>query len=178
MPIAAKVLKAYRTPPVGYHAVKLQNGGRHTRVSVRIHTLVLESFVGPRPDGHVGCHNDGDIDNNAPSNLRWDTQANNLADMKAHGTHWHSRITRCPQGHLYDEENTYIIPSTGGRTCRTCARTGHAGAKKRPPRPRRTHCTSGHELTPENRLADGRCRTCKREYDRERHRVKTEVESA
>lgn len=30
--------------------------------------------------------------------------------------------THCPQGHPYDEENTYIIPSTGGRLCKICLR--------------------------------------------------------
>lgn len=30
--------------------------------------------------------------------------------------------THCPRGHPYDEENTYVIPSSGGRVCRTCAR--------------------------------------------------------
>ncbi len=30
--------------------------------------------------------------------------------------------THCPAGHPYDEENTYHRP-TGGRVCRTCART-------------------------------------------------------
>lgn len=28
--------------------------------------------------------------------------------------------THCPQGHAYDETNTYLTPSTGHRTCRTC----------------------------------------------------------
>lgn len=28
--------------------------------------------------------------------------------------------THCPKGHPYDEENTYITPSTGARCCRTC----------------------------------------------------------
>lgn len=30
-----------------------------------------------------------------------------------------TRVTHCPQGHPYDEENTYPIPS-GGRGCRAC----------------------------------------------------------
>jgi hypothetical protein len=34
----------------------------------------------------VACHNDGDPTNNALPNLRWDTQAGNLADRLAHGT--------------------------------------------------------------------------------------------
>jgi hypothetical protein len=31
-----------------------------------------------------------------------------------------ARKTHCPQGHAYDEANTYIQPKTGGRVCRAC----------------------------------------------------------
>ena len=30
--------------------------------------------------------------------------------------------THCPYGHPYDEENTYVILSTGNRQCRICRR--------------------------------------------------------
>lgn len=49
--------------------------------------IVLEEFVGPRPKGMVGCHNDGNPSNNHLDNLRWDTQKGNLSDRKLHGTH-------------------------------------------------------------------------------------------
>lgn len=32
---------------------------------------------------------------------------------------WNASVTHCPQGHEYNEENTYHPPS-GGRKCRTC----------------------------------------------------------
>lgn len=32
---------------------------------------------------------------------------------------WNASVTHCPQGHEYNEENTYRPPS-GGRKCRTC----------------------------------------------------------
>lgn len=51
-----------------------------------VHALVLESFVGPRPDRMEGCHNDGNGLNNVPSNLRWDTHKNNMADAILLGT--------------------------------------------------------------------------------------------
>jgi hypothetical protein len=48
-----------------------------------LHRLVLEAFVGPCPPGMVACHDpDFDRTNNRLSNLRWGTQAENLADMK------------------------------------------------------------------------------------------------
>lgn len=52
----------------------------------RVHNLVLEAFIGPRPKGMVCCHNDGDASNNRLDNLRWDTQRANVADAQRHGT--------------------------------------------------------------------------------------------
>lgn len=34
--------------------------------------------------------------------------------------------THCPQGHPYDDSNTYITPSTGARTCRACRKVARA----------------------------------------------------
>lgn len=48
--------------------------------------LVLEAFVGPRPPGLDGCHNDGNKLNNSLSNLRWATRKDNMADARTHGT--------------------------------------------------------------------------------------------
>jgi hypothetical protein len=64
-----------------------------------VHRLILEAFVGPRPEGMEACHNDGDKTNNHWNNLRWDTHKNNLADRKLHGTdsagskHGQSKLT-------------------------------------------------------------------------------------
>lgn len=55
----------------------------------KIHLLVLEAFVGERPgsaDCWHGCHNDGNVQNNALSNLRWDTRLGNVRDSVEHGT--------------------------------------------------------------------------------------------
>lgn len=51
-----------------------------------VHSLVLTAFVGERPNGYDGCHNDGDVTNNRLDNLRWDTKKNNQADRVRHGT--------------------------------------------------------------------------------------------
>lgn len=51
-----------------------------------VHRLVLEAFVGPRPEGMEACHNNGDRTDNRAENLRWDTRTNNHADKVAHGT--------------------------------------------------------------------------------------------
>lgn len=81
----------------GYHIHGLRRGGRS--VSRRAHRLVLEAFVGPRPDGMECCHGDGNRTNNALSNLRWDTKKANSSDAVRHGTtpkgerNIHSKIT-------------------------------------------------------------------------------------
>lgn len=51
-----------------------------------VHRLVLEAFAGPRPDGYVCCHNDGNGYNNRLDNLRWGTPKENTADSIKHGT--------------------------------------------------------------------------------------------
>ncbi len=72
----------------GYISVRLSlgNGRKVTRL---LQHLVLEAFVGPRPPGLVCRHLDGDPGNNRLTNLRWGTQAENVADMIRHGRHRH-----------------------------------------------------------------------------------------
>lgn len=88
-------------------------------VTRRVHLLVLLAFVGPRPDRLMACHGDGNNRNNHFSNLRWDTCSANQHDRVRHGKHFNALKTHCPQGHLYDLENTYIRRG-GGRNCRKC----------------------------------------------------------
>lgn len=63
--------------------VLCEYGKRKTRT---IHQLVLETYVGPRPDG-MGCrHLDGNPANNRLDNLCWGTQGENMQDAAQHGT--------------------------------------------------------------------------------------------
>ena len=50
-----------------------------------VHQLVLEAFVGPRPDGMECCHGDATPGNNKVENLRWGTRLENARDMVLHG---------------------------------------------------------------------------------------------
>lgn len=50
------------------------------------HRIILESFIGPCPDGMEACHNDGNPLNNILENLRWDTHSSNMKDCVKHGT--------------------------------------------------------------------------------------------
>jgi hypothetical protein len=67
----------------GYRFVSLCRDGRyHQRY---VHRLVLETFVGPCPDGLECRHLDGDKTNNALPNLAWGTRLENAADNLRHG---------------------------------------------------------------------------------------------
>lgn len=85
---------AQGTVAKNYRGKLLRPGGRasgHVTVAIgknnskSVHTLVLESFVGPCPEGREGCHSDDDPTNNQLSNLRWDTRSNNLYDAVRNG---------------------------------------------------------------------------------------------
>lgn len=52
-----------------------------------VHILMLESFVGPRPKGHVACHANDIPDDNRLENLRWDTHSGNRRDSIRNGTY-------------------------------------------------------------------------------------------
>jgi predicted XRE-type DNA-binding protein len=67
----------------GHMTVVLGRG--NTRL---VHHLVLEAFVGPRPDGTEARHGDGNEKNNRLDNLQWDTRGNNSRDKK-----WHKGAT-------------------------------------------------------------------------------------
>lgn len=104
-----------------YPMVKLAKGGKKS--SFNIHQLVLEAFVGPRPEGYVACHCDGDESNNAVSNLRWDTVTENNRDIVRHGNNLNANKTHCPRGHEYTPENTRRIRKHPTyRYCRQCER--------------------------------------------------------
>jgi hypothetical protein len=54
------------------------------RRQVLLHQAVLKAFAGPRPEGFVACHRDGNPLNCHASNLRWDTPASNARDHIEH----------------------------------------------------------------------------------------------
>lgn len=66
--------------------------GKYVHVSLgkgcsrNVHELILLTFVGPAPSGHVARHLDGNGRNNALSNLAWATQSENILDKNDHGT--------------------------------------------------------------------------------------------
>jgi len=64
-----------------------------TRKGIRVHSLVLDAWVGPKPNKIMlqNCsrvearHLDGNRKNNKPNNLCWGTHAENMRDRDVHG---------------------------------------------------------------------------------------------
>jgi hypothetical protein len=112
--------------PEGYARVRL--GGQWRSV----HQLVLEAFVGPRPDGMQVCHVDGVSTNNHLENLRWGTVSENQLDRVRHGTHQETAKTCCRRGHPLRAPNLderYL--KHGRRICLACRRTHALRANRR-----------------------------------------------
>ena len=116
-------LLAQRPDHEGRLRVQLGRGER-TQTEAKVHILVLEAFVGPRPDGLDGLHWDDDRTNNTVENLRWGTHSENMQDSVRNGTHHCASKTHCKRNHEFTPENTFR-QSGGGRGCRTCRRIQH-----------------------------------------------------
>lgn len=58
----------------------MTGGGR--RISARVHCLVAEAFLGPRPDGHEVRHEDDDGRHNDFRNLSYGTSKQNSDDQR------------------------------------------------------------------------------------------------
>ena len=85
-----------------------------------IHSLVLESFVGPRPEGAVVCHWNDIPSDNRLENLRWGTPTDNLNDCVRNGRHASASKEMCKRGHMLAGSNLY--QATKQRVCRSCRR--------------------------------------------------------
>ena len=88
-----------------------------------VHRIVLETFIGPCPEGMETCHGDGNPAHNWLSNLRWGTQGDNMRDRVRHGTHHEAIKTLCPKNHPLVEGNLSLAHlRKGKRVCLTCIR--------------------------------------------------------
>ena len=128
------ILKPILTKP-GYYNVGLW---RHSKSQVvRVHKIVAEAFLGPRPEGLVVMHLDNDPANNRLSNLRYGTQSENIQQSVRDGNHHEARKTHCPKGHEYSPDNTSLLrktdrkPGSYSRRCLTCHREDMAARKAR-----------------------------------------------
>lgn len=95
--------KARRVKPCtrhGYYCVCLSRDGHAKHISV--HKLVLETFVGPCPDGMQCRHLDGNKANNHKDNLAWGTPLENSCDKVLHGTSYSGE--KCGKSKLKDAD--------------------------------------------------------------------------
>lgn len=102
------------------------------RETFTVHSLVMLAFAGPRPEGMQIRHLNGVPDDNrwapgddeaaviaAGGNLFYGTPKENAEDRdQRHGRNYRSNLTHCPQGHEYNEQNTYWY--NGHRYCIPC----------------------------------------------------------
>ena len=83
----------------GYVIVNLFGNGKKN-IPRSVHGLVMEAFVGPRPDRMDIRHKNGIRDDNRLVNLEYGTRSENMSDAKKHGTllieerHHQTKISR------------------------------------------------------------------------------------
>lgn len=157
-----------------YESVRLKLGGAGR--TVRVHQLVTEAFIGPRPDGMEVCHDDGDPRNNRVDNLRYDTHAANSQDRIKHGTQARraDSAVRCYRGHEYQSEADYYINSAGVVKCLICDRERgeryRASKRNGPKRSDRMLCKNGHPFDGIAKKSGGgtqrTCSICRKECER------------
>lgn len=110
-----KVL-ATRVSNSGYLLVKLYDGAGKQQTRT-VHSLVLLTFAGPRPDGQETLHGKGGpLDNRWPENIRWGTKPENHADQRAAGTAVQPRAHRC-----VNHERCGGMVARPGSRCLPCA---------------------------------------------------------
>lgn len=106
----------------GHMRVALYDGSGNQK-KLYVHTLVMEAFVGERPEGMEVCHNNGTPDDNRLENLRWDTRSENMIDVIRHGRNPQLNKTECPRGHALVAPNLRRYELTiGERKCLACRR--------------------------------------------------------
>jgi HNH endonuclease len=69
---------------VGYPQISMTIDGKN--YTQRVHSLILKTFIGPRPSGAQACHSKPDRTCIRLSNLRWDSTKANGQDRIKHGT--------------------------------------------------------------------------------------------
>lgn len=116
-----------RMDAYGHLGVKLRKDGEVR--SRYVHQLVLEAFVGARPEGTIACHWNDVSDDNRVENLRWATPRDNRNDMIRNGHDINLAKTECKWGHPLTEDN--VRTHAGHRQCRTCQRRNEANYRNR-----------------------------------------------
>lgn len=115
--VKGKIRKPHVNRSNGYVYCTLYNDGKSK--TIRVHRLILETFVGPCPEGYETRHINGDTTDNRLENLAWGTHSQNMKDRLEHGTDQKANQTHCVNGHEFTDENTHYR-GNGTRYCRKC----------------------------------------------------------
>jgi HNH endonuclease len=106
----------------GYGVMRV--GGRYDGFNTGAHRIAWQLTRGPIKDGLMVCHRcDVKLCVN-PDHLFLGTGSENARDSVQKGRHPKTHVTHCPQGHAYNQFNTYIEKKTSGpgRKCKVCMR--------------------------------------------------------
>lgn len=96
-----KILK-HRLTTRGYPKVTLTKNGKH--LTILVHSLILNVFVGPCPPGKECRHLDGVPAHCFLENLKWGSHSDNMLDQTRHGTNWDNKGMKSPVAKLSDEQ--------------------------------------------------------------------------
>lgn len=77
----------YLRPCIRYGYLRIELSHNNKPYHKFLHRLLLETFIGPCPQGMESCHNSGNKLDNRLKNLRWDTHKDNITDAMVQGTH-------------------------------------------------------------------------------------------
>lgn len=112
-----RILNRKPSKSTGYKYTTLTLNG--TSQVIPVHRLVALAFH-PNPSRLplVRHLNDIKTDNRAV-NLAWGTPSDNGDDSVRNGGHRMFKVTHCPKGHEYSEDNTHLN-YLGRRECKTC----------------------------------------------------------
>lgn len=108
-----------------YLGVTLHGVGK--RRTALVHALVAEAFIGPRPNGKMVRHLNGDPLDSRAVNLAYVTNAQNQRGSVQLGNHVNARKTHCPAGHPYSGRNLIRGTKGKGRYCRACRKARAPG---------------------------------------------------
>lgn len=104
-----KPIKSTQNRRSKYHTFEVCLYRNNERYRQYVHTLVLMTFICPRPEGHVVRHLDNDTSNNRLSNIVWGTPRENIMDQLRSNTK--AVGERVPQSRLKETQVREILTS-------------------------------------------------------------------